>query len=124
MVITTLYSSLPFSVRNDVSVNSLAVHGHGYDTLFHVLRVLHLNVIDALTELTGDGEITEALGNTRIYGQSLMSGIYTQYVLGDIYESPCSSTGSASCSLPRRRILHPYRLPSGNIHKARYDGSR
>lgn len=51
-----------------MSVNSLAVNGHGYYTLLHVLRVLHLNVIDALTELTGDGEIAEALRNTRIYG--------------------------------------------------------
>ena len=76
-----------------MSVNSLAIYGHGYHTLLHVLRILHLNVIGALTELTGDGEITEALRNTRIYGQSLMSGIYTQDVLGDIYESPCRGTG-------------------------------
>ena len=59
---------LALFVRNNVSVYCLAVHGHGYDTLFHILRVLHLNVIGALTELTGDGEIAEALRNTRIYG--------------------------------------------------------
>ena len=80
--------------------------------LFHVLRVLYLNVIGALTELTGDGEITEALGNTRIYGQSLMSGIYTQYVLGDIYESPCSSTGQPAvlCLAVEFCILTGYHL--------------
>ena len=50
-----------------MSVNSLAIYGHGYHTLLHVLRILHLNVIGALTELTGDGEITEAL---RIQGST------------------------------------------------------
>ena len=59
---------LALFVRDDVSVNSLAVNGHGYHTLLHVLRILHPNVIGALTELTGDGEIAEALRNTRIYG--------------------------------------------------------
>jgi hypothetical protein len=59
---------LALFVRDDVSVNSLAIYGHGYHTLLHILRILHLNVIGALTELTGDGEITEALRNTRIYG--------------------------------------------------------
>ena len=103
---------LALFVRNNVSVYCLAVHGHGYDTLFHVLRVFHLNVIDALTELTGDGEITEALGNTRIYGQALMSGIYTQYILGDIYESPCSSTGQPAvlCLAVEFCILTGYHL--------------
>ena len=51
-----------------MSVYCFAVYGHGYHALFHILRVLDLNVIGAFTELTDDGEITEALGNTRIYG--------------------------------------------------------
>ena len=41
-----------------------------------------------------------------------MSGIYTQYVLGDIYESPCSSTGQPAvlCLAVEFCILTGYHL--------------
>ena len=68
-------------VRDDVSINFLAVHGHGYHTLFYVVRILHLNVVGALPELSGDCEIAEALGDTGIYGQAGVGRINSQNVL-------------------------------------------
>lgn len=55
---------LTLYVRDDMTVHSRSVYCHGGDALLDIVRVLYLNVVSALAELSGESEITEAAGYT------------------------------------------------------------
>ena len=57
---------LAFFVRNNTTIQSLTIHGNGFHTLFHIVRIYNLNIVSTFTELSGDLEVSEALRYTRI----------------------------------------------------------
>jgi len=83
---------LSLYVRNDVTLYSGSVNGHGLNALLSAV-LLNGDVVGAFAELSGDLEITEVGRNTRINRKSFVCRIYTEDILRDIYECPSSSTG-------------------------------
>ena len=79
--------------RNDASLYCLSIYGHALDTLFHIGRILHADVVGSTAELTCNLEIAESVRYARIYLKSLVCRIYAEDVLRDITESPCGCTG-------------------------------
>ena len=70
-----------------------AVYDHFLHALFHMVRILHADVIDSFSVAAGQFEVTEIIGNAGIDAQSAESGIYAQNILGDIGESPGCGSG-------------------------------
>ena len=77
---------------NNVSVNSLTVHGKGLDALGNVIGVLDLDVECCTSELTGYGVAVPSLRNGRIDLQSVVRRNDTEDILGNCNEVPCSCT--------------------------------
>lgn len=59
-------------IRNHISINFLSVHVQMSDAFLYVGWILNLDVIYGITENSGDGEIPEALRNTRINAKSFV----------------------------------------------------
>ena len=83
---------LSLNVRDDVTFYSSAVNCHGLNTLLSAV-LLNADMIGAFAELSCDLEIAEVCRYTRINGEPFVSRIYTQNVLGDIYEGPSCGSG-------------------------------
>lgn len=77
---------------NDAAVNRFSVYGHALNSLLYVRRILNAYVICCAPELTCDLKIAEVMRYARIYLQTLVSRIYSEDVLADVRECPCSGT--------------------------------
>ena len=84
---------LSLVVRDHVSGYFLAVYDHLPDTLFHMIGVLHTDVINTFPICAGQLEIAEIVGDAGIDAQAVEGGIYAQDVLGDIREGPGRGAG-------------------------------
>lgn len=84
---------LSFHKRNHISVYLFPVYQKRGNTLFQMIGVLYLNVVNRSAEPSGDGEITEVPGNTGVNAQPCEARLDTQNILGNIHEGP----GSGSC---------------------------
>ena len=64
------YMILCLSVLNryHISIHMLTINLQVSYTLFHIIRILNVEVIGGTAEAAGEGEVTEALRNTRING--------------------------------------------------------
>ena len=79
--------------RQYVALDCLAVYSYRYNALANVVRVLDSDIIGCTAELSGNGEAIPFVGDRRIDLQTVPIRNYTQNVLGNCYEVPCSSTG-------------------------------
>ena len=79
--------------RYHISIHMLAINLQVSYTLFRIIRILNVEVISGTAEAAGEGEVTEALRNTRIDGKSVIGWLHTQDCLGEVHESPCGCSG-------------------------------
>lgn len=63
------------------------------DAFLYVGWIFDLDVIYGITENSGDGEIPEALRNTRINAKSFVIRADAEDRLGKVDEGPCGSAG-------------------------------
>ena len=54
--------------RYHISIHMLAINLQVSYTFFRIIRILNVEVINGTAEAAGEGEVTEALRNTRIDG--------------------------------------------------------
>ncbi len=78
--------------RNDVAFNSIAVNGHGLDTLLRTCGVVNFDDISGTAELSGNSEALHVVGDTGINHETCIISTYTENVLGNIEECPGSGT--------------------------------
>ena len=70
--------------RYHISIHMLAINLQVSYTLFHIIRILNVEVIGGTAEAAGEGEVTEALRNTRINGKAVIGWLHTQDCLGEV----------------------------------------
>ena len=82
-----------FGERNDTAVNGCSVNKKGNNALFHMVRVLDVDIIVGIAVVPVD-IISAAIGrNAGINTQTVPVGLDTEDVLGDIDKGPCCSAG-------------------------------
>ena len=84
--------SISLKYRHYIAVDLCTVNSYRLDTLAYVIRVLNGDVIGVAAELSGDVEAVPCRRNGRIDLQTIKVRLYTQNVLGDSYQVPCSCT--------------------------------
>ena len=70
--------------RYHISIHMPAINLQVSYTLFRIIRILNVEVIGGTAEAAGEGEVTEALRNTRIDGKSVIGWLHTQDCLGEV----------------------------------------
>ena len=82
-----------FGERNDTAVNWGSVNKKGNNALFHMVRVLDVDIIVGIAVVPVD-IISVAVGrNAGINTQTVPVGLDTEDVLRDIDKGPCCSAG-------------------------------
>ena len=73
--------------------DQLAVHDQLLYSLFHMMRIFHMDGVAALAESAGQCEIAEIRRDAWVDGKPLVGGHKSQDVLRDIDEGPGGSAG-------------------------------
>lgn len=58
--------------RNHISFHLFSIHFQISNAFFHIVRVLHIEVVSGTAEAAGEGEVTESFRNARINGESVI----------------------------------------------------
>ena len=78
---------------NDAALCFFAVYDQAADSFFCIFGIPDFNFIVRIPETAGDTEIAESFGNAGIDGQTVILGLDSQNILGDIYKGPGSCAG-------------------------------
>ena len=91
---------LPLFKRNQISLKLISVGNHFHNALFHLIRILDVDVINSSPVGTGKFEITKVCGYARIDTKSCVIRLYAEDGFGQIPECPgCGSSQLAVLGL-------------------------
>lgn len=85
--------------RNHISFHLFSIHFQISNAFFHIVRVLHIEVVSGTAEAAGEGEVTESFRNARINGESVIGWLYAKDCLREIDKGPgcCSCEPAVFC---------------------------
>ena len=70
--------------RNHISFHLFSIYFQISNAFYHIVRVLHIEVVSGTAEAAGEGEVTESFRNARINGKSVIGRLHAQDRLGKV----------------------------------------